>query len=148
MKKYHFSLQKVLEYDTHVQNKETDKLSAMKNEFRELEIKKLAMENRYDLLKKNYQKNCETGIPVKKAAVMRLLIDEQKEQLVGLEAELADVRLQIDRQFERLLEVTKDKMTIEKLKEGSVAEYNEIVRKDEETQIDEFIANTAARANI
>ncbi|MEA4831995.1 hypothetical protein SDC9_101254 [bioreactor metagenome] len=147
MKKYNFPLEKVLEYDTHLQNKETDNLNYIKNEYRLLEIKRSYLQENYEFSKNKYQEYCADGITLQKAAVLRTFIGRQQQQLLSLEAEMIDKRKQIEQQIERLLEVTKDKMTIEKLKASSILEYDAMVRKKEEVMIEEFIANKAAIVN-
>lgn len=148
MKKYCFSLEKVLEYDTYMQNKETDILIYLKNEYSALEKKHKYLRNNYELSKARYQKCCEDGMPLRKAVTLRLFIEKQRNQLTGLESQMADKRREIDNQINKLLEVTKDKMTIEKLKEGSIAQYKAIASKNEEVQVEEFIANNIAKASV
>lgn len=147
MKKYSFSLEKVLEYDTFIQNKETDILCTLKNEYNALKAKHDALQKNYELSKARYQKCCEEGMPLRKAVTLRLFIEKQRNQLNRLEVQMAEKRRQIEAQINRLLEVTKDKRTIEKLKEGSIAQYKAMMGKHEEVQVEEFIANQIAQAN-
>jgi flagellar export protein FliJ len=145
MKKFKFPLQKVLDYDTHMQNREMDKLSSMRNKCAELEKEKLYLVRQYEQTKSKYLKSCEEGISIKKAAALRLYMEEQKEQIEVLNARIEEQKRLIEQQLEILLEVTKDKMTIEKLKEGSLLQYNAVRSKHEEVLIDEFIANKSIR---
>lgn len=146
MKKFNFPLQKVLDYDTHMQNKEMDKLSNMRERYYELEKLKMNLVRSYEQVKSKYLKLCKEGISIKKAATFRLYMDELKDQIEGLNHRIEEQKKIIEQQLEILLEVTKDKMTIEKLKEGSLLQYNEVIRKREEVLIDEFVANTSIKA--
>ena len=51
---------------------------------------------------------------------------------------------QIDTQAEKLIAISKDKATVEKLRENKCLKYRAEEQKSEERFIEEFIANTAS----
>ena len=81
MKKFQFPLQKVLEYDTHIQKNESDILAAFMAEYERLEKKRDEMQAVYNEAKQLYQRDCEKGQSVSRAAAAGMYIADQRQQL-------------------------------------------------------------------
>ncbi|HHX71896.1 MAG TPA: hypothetical protein GX701_03080 [Clostridiales bacterium] len=145
MKKFKFSLQSVLFYDTFLQNKETQRLNILKAEYQSLDNARQALQASYDREVSEFHVQCAKGLPARKVLAMRLMMEDMKSQIQSLEMRLLQMQEQIDRQREKLIAVTTDKMTVEKLRENKFEAYTEEVRKKEEIIIEEFVANTASR---
>ena len=146
MKKFQFPLQKVLEYDTHMQRNEADALGLLLAEYARLEKKRDAMRREYDEAKRRYQMDCESGQSASRTAAAGLYIADQRQQLKRIAEQMREQMRRIDRQRERLLEITQDKTMIEKLKEHAKADYQAAERKSDEMFIAEFVSNQIAKA--
>jgi len=144
MKKFKFSLESVLFYETHLQNRETEKLNVLKAEYQALDDARQALQESYEREVAEYQAQCAQGVPASKVRTMRIMLEEMKRKIESYDERLLRLQDQIDRQRERLLAVTTDKMTVEKLRENKFEAYTEEVRKKEEVIIEEFVANVAA----
>ncbi len=146
MKKFQFPLQKVLEYDTHMQKNEADALSLLLAEYARLEKKRDAMHKDYSVAKQQYQMDCEKGQSASRTAAAGMYIADQSQQLKRIGEQMREQMRRIDKQRERLLKVTKDKTMIEKLKERAKADYQADERKSDEMFIAEFVSNQVAKA--
>ena len=147
MKKFQFPLQKVLEYDTHMQKSEADTLALMVAEYVRLEKKRDAMLADYNEAKRQYQAECEKGQSASRAAIAGMYITDQRQQLLKIGEQMREQMRRIDKQRERLLAITQDKTMIEKLKEHAKQDYRAEELKSEELFITEFVSNQVARAD-
>lgn len=145
MKRFQFPLQKVLEYDTHLQKNESDALSLLQAEYNRLEKKRSDMLVEYDLAKKRYQAECEGGQSASRAVATGMYITDQRQQINKISEQMREQMRKIDKQRERLVAVTQDKTMIEKLKERSREAYRVTERKSEELYIEELVSNQAAK---
>ena len=145
MKKFQFPLQKVLEYDTHLQKSESDALSVLKAEYNRLEKKRSDMMEEYELAKKRYQVECENGQTASQCVAAGLYIKDQRQQISKINEQIREQMRKIEKQRERLVAVTQDKTMIEKLKERSQDSYRLSERKSEELYISELISNQSAK---
>jgi flagellar export protein FliJ len=146
VKKFLFPLQKVLEYDTHIQKNESDILAALMAEFERLEKKRDGMQEAYNDAKRLYQRDCENGQSASRAAAAGMYITDQRQQLKKIGEQMREQMRRIDKQRERLLAITQDKTMIEKLKEHAMENYLKQERKNDELFIAEFISNQVAKA--
>lgn len=147
MKKFKFSLQKVLEYNTHIQKKEKEILAAMRAEYSELERQLAKLLQEKELNKLNYLNKCAKGTSIISIATMLRYIEEIEKKIIAKKKTMVEKQLLIEKQVEKLVQVSKDKMTTEKLKESKLAVYKAAERKSEEISIEEFVSylNTAAK---
>ena len=144
MKKFQFPLQKILEYKIHVQKKEKDTLKAMQLEYNLLEEHMKELKKSYEQYKNEYLSKASKGMPVRELVMLCTYITEIQKKIKALQAEMEEAKEKIDRQIDVLLAVTREKTTIEKLKEQKLFEYSEEERKKEEKFIDELVANSAS----
>jgi len=146
MKKFSFPLQKVLEYDTHLQKNEADALGLLQAEYVRLEQMRDAMLVDYDGAKRQYQLNCENGQSASHTTVTGMYITDQRQQIRKIGEQMREQMYRIDKQRERLVAITQDKTMIEKLKEHAKENYLVAERKSDELFIEEFVSNQVAKA--
>ncbi len=145
MKKFHFPLQKVLEYDTHLQKNEADALSLLLAEYNRMEKKRDDMLLDYEQAKRKYQTECENGLSASQCVASGMYIKDQRQLITKMEEQLREQMKRVDKQRERLVAVTQDKTMIEKLKERSREAYLASERKSSELYIEELVSNQAAK---
>ncbi|HBR31045.1 MAG TPA: hypothetical protein DD733_03065 [Clostridiales bacterium] len=63
-----------------------------------------------------------------------------KKKMKNLKKTMEEKKLLIDKQIDKLVQVSKEKTTTEKLREGKYEQYRACERKSEEKFIEEFIA--------
>ncbi len=140
MKKFHFPLQKVLEYNTHIQKKEKDILARMHMEYKELEVQLYMLLQKYERNKINYLESCEMGTSIINATVLLRYLNELDEQIKLMRLKMQEAQELINIQTQKLVEVTKDKAKVEKLKENKFIKYQFLERKSDELFIEELVS--------
>lgn len=140
MKKFHFPLQKVLEYNTHIQKKEKDTLARMHMEYKALEAQLYSLMQKYERNKINYLESCEMGTSIINASVLLRYLGELDNQIKLMRQKMQEAQELINIQTEKLVEVTKDKTKVEKLKENKYNKYLFLERKSNELFIEEFVS--------
>lgn len=146
MKKFKFSLQKVLEFNTHIQKKEKDILAALRAEYDALTAEEKLLINEYENAKQEYAERAASGMKVIDTWTMLDYIKNIKDLIEAQRKKINDKKVQIDKQSAKLIAVTQDKMTVEKLRESKLNIYNFNVQKSEEKFIEEFISNRDSSA--
>lgn len=140
MKKFVFPLQKVLEYNEHIQKREQDILAAMRAEYYKLEKMYLQLVEKYEYHKIKYLEDCEAGINISNVSFLLQYINEVEKQIKQLYRKMAEKQAQIDKQTEKLVQVSKDKVTVEKLKDSKFEKHKAAEHKSSEKFIEEFIS--------
>lgn len=142
MKKFGFSMQKVLEYDGHVQNREKNLLREMFISYYKLcsEMDKLL--KRYEFSKSEYRMKCKTGVVIKEIINLKSYIIDIQSQMETLKNAIKAAEIEIDKQIQKVTNATKEKTSMEKLRDRYYEVYKSLERKEDEIFIDEFVANS------
>lgn len=141
MKKFKFSLEKVLEYRNHLQKKEMDALARLRAEYIRLLDEERKLVDKYENTKREYESLASVGLKIVDAAVILSHIEDLRKLIELQRAKISEKELQIEHQTKKLVAVTQEKMTVEKLREKKLEIYRGEEVKSEEKFIDDFIAN-------
>ncbi|HHW24112.1 MAG TPA: hypothetical protein GXX22_01505 [Clostridiales bacterium] len=141
MKKFKFSLDKVLEYRNHLQRREKDILARLRTEYSLLLEEERQLLDLYEKAKRDYEMRSAAGLLVADAAIMLNHIDDIKKQIELQRAKIIEKEHEIEKQTKKVVAITQDKMTVEKLREKKFEIYTGEVVKSEEKFIEDFIAN-------
>lgn len=144
MKKFHFGLQKVLEYKDHMQDQEKNTLAVMQKEHQKLCQQKLQLDMEYLRCKDEYLSLCDAGtsaVDIRARGIYLKELSARIEQML-IAIESSERRLEAQRGV--LLTVTQEKTSLEKLREKHLKDYEAQQRKEDELFIGEFIANISA----
>lgn len=144
MKKFNFSLQKVLEYNGHIQNRETIVLKNMQLNYKELCSDMDALLQRYESYKDEYSCKCTNGIIVNKVINLKLFISELQTQIKILSKKIEFAKSEIEKQIQKVVSVTREKTSIEILKDKHYETFKSQERKEDEIFINEFIMNSTS----
>jgi len=144
MKKFSFSLDKVLDYkiqiEDNLRNEHAGAVRAVINKEEEIENMEAAhygyMQDMEDV-KLHGCRVQELLIYESYLQKSKMNIDEQKEVLEHL-------KHQEEKKRNQVIEAKRERTTIDKLKEKKQMEYDFLVQKDEEKFIEEFVANNRA----
>lgn len=145
MKKFNFTLQKVFEYNTHLQKKEKDTLSEMQNEYDKLCKKMKSLKEKFNDYKNQQLEACIEGTCIINLIIFNTYLSGLQTQMLILKNDMLTAEAKIEKQIQILLSVTKEKTSLEKLREKHLVEYNSVERKHNELFIDEFVANRASK---
>ncbi len=144
MKKFNFSLQKVLDFKEQVENNIKNEFAIINNHIRREEQKLENLEQHYAEYRGEMEQELRKGCYASKLILleqflhnMEQSIDRQKELLAKLEKQREHKRLE-------LVEATTEVATIEKLRERKRLIFDADMLKAEELYIEEFVSNQSA----
>lgn len=140
MKKYNFNLQKILEYNKHIQKKEQDVLAEMKYEYITMNDEYRKTEDGYKYTAVRLGEEVSAGMKLSDYITENIYIKQYSEQMIDIKNRMSDKEKEIDIQVNRLVAVSKEKTILEKLNEKQLREYMSVFRKYEENLIDEFVS--------
>lgn len=146
MKRYRFGLQKVLDYNAHIQRSEAEVMERLQAEHRAMQARNDALAQSFRSESLRFQRDCAAGQTAGQAAATGRYLRDLTQEIDRGRAELAQQAQRVEAQRQRLLAVTQDKEIIEKLRERSRAEYLVAERKADEQFIEEFLANRTAQS--
>jgi flagellar export protein FliJ len=146
MKRFAFSLQRLLDYRTQVLEAERATLAEMNAVMRRF-VQELAD------MKADWAKRTQELIELAARGTGAYELQRHSNYLRVLDEEIFNKQVQIemqqkviDRQEERVRETKMEIQTIEKLKENKLEEYNYLDRKEQEQFIEEFVSNAKVSA--
>lgn len=148
MKKFEFSLQKLLDFRQQELDRQKNALAMLQadlkriEEARELLIKKVAEQS--EQLERIFTLGASANdIAVRK----RYIVTLQQEIHVKEQLEIQK-KQEIEKQLGVVVEATKDVRTLEKLEEKQLDEYKAASQKENEQFIEEFVSGNAIRASM
>lgn len=146
MKKFSFSLDKVLDYkiqiEDNLRNEHAGAVKAVMNKEEEIHNMEVAHQGYINDMEAVKMHGCKIQeLLVYESYLGKSLerIEEQKEVLEGLKQQEEIKRNQV-------IEAKKERTSIDKLKEKKLREYDALVQKDEEKFIEEFVSNRRHRS--
>ena len=144
MKKFQFSLDTVLGYKQQVLENIQNEYSALLLQVRRQEERLRQAEQRHRDLNREFRRAEAEGITVAEALRFENGLRFEEKEIKREEELLAEYRRQAEKKREELVAARQDSLSLEKLKEKKLEEYQKGVQKDEERFIDELVS--AARA--
>lgn len=141
MKKFNFTLQKVLDYKQNLQTDEKNKLAVMRRKYNEMEEQLSLLKSKTEKIGREYLEQCNNGMKAGGIQPMLTYIDTLQEQIKAQMKKMQDYWVEIDKQVDVLKLINRDIKTLEKLKEKSFEAYRKDQSKAEELFIEEFVIN-------
>lgn len=145
MKKFSFQLEPVLKYKSDIlevrRNEHSRALKAVvdqENHIQELENEKKAFMLEFEEKKKGF-------ITVVEASVYQSYLQRQNAVIRTEYTKLKQLQQKEEEKRNIMIEAKKEKLSIEKLREIKVGQYNQAVQKENETFIEEFVSNSRIR---
>ena len=141
MKRFEFSLKKLLGFKEQILRKEKNDLANLRKQ------QHIIIEEKLAITEKKKQKNCELisqinkGINPQHMAFHKNYIESLNDQIWDCisQIELLDIRIQ--KQLNVIIEITKEIDSLEKLEGRQRVEYNKIEQKQNELFIEEFVSH-------
>jgi len=141
MKKFIFSLQKLLDYKIQVLDAERATLADMNAVLRGFEDELEAFQAERARRSREYQERIATGVTPVDMEMYRNYLRTLDDAIFQKEVQIDMQRKVIDKQMDKVRETNMDISIIEKLKENKLEEYNHLDRKEQELFIEEFVTN-------
>ena len=141
MKKFVFSLQKLLDYRIQVLDAERATLADMNAVLRGFESELEAFQNERARRSSEYQERIREGVTPLDMEMHRNYLRTLDDAIFQKEVQIDMQRKVIDKQMDKVRETNMDISILEKLKENKLEEYNHLDQKEQELFIEEFVSN-------
>ena len=145
MKKFKFSLDKLLNYKEQILDKEKNELSALRHKKQSAEEELSEVKNHLKVSNQNYIEKSQAGMSAQDMVVSKRYLNSLTDRIFQLEKIIEIYEEKIQKQLLVVIEATKEVNTIQKLEEKQLEEYNTAVRKADENFIQEFVINQQSR---
>jgi len=146
MKKFVFSMEKVLDYSTHLQKSEKEILAGMRHEHDHLCEKRDGLKAARCGLRDEYSEKSSKGMTVKEIEAILTYMEELQTRITAQEKVIDALNAQIERQIKKVLKANKEKRSMEILRDRQLVLYEAATRKENERVIDEFVISRGTPA--
>lgn len=145
MKKFSFSLEKVLSYKETVLEKEKGELAKLNGQRRELVQQQQYLEEALALESSAFQIKMAKGINVSELQRFQFIKSNAESQIKQLKEQIILKDRQIERQRNVVIEADRDVSKFSKLKEKQVEEYKYLDAKEQKDMVLETLSNKIGR---
>lgn len=145
MKRFKFSMQKILEYKEDIQNNEANILKEMKMSLQTLMDELQCLVSKYEHYKGIHVTKCKEGLSIKEIVVDKSYLSSLQNKIRIKGVEIRKVELNIETQIAKLTKIKTEKASIERLKEKELEAYKFMEQKENEVFISEFVSNAALK---
>lgn len=142
MKKFEFSLERVLDYKTHLEKNEKSTLREMRSNHSQLCTKLDDLIYRQNTYKKQYGDSCLKGTFIREVMMLRNYIEELQDQIERILSSIHKIETEIEIQINKVLGLSQENKSMGKLKDKHYLLYSKLQMKETEELIDEFVANS------
>lgn len=141
MKQFKFTMQKVLEYQTHLEDREKTVLWQMRTHYEKMHQEFAELQREYDFFLQKYNDLCRRGITAKEMVITKTYMADFSDRIYRMYLEIKDFEAEIDSQINKLISISQEKNTMGKLKLKHFIIYREKQRKELELLIEDFVVN-------
>lgn len=143
MKRFQFTLAKLLGYKQQVLDREKNSLAHLRRQQQQLADQKAELEQRLNISNSEFCIKSAKGMTVVQIAIFKDYLKSLCEQIKELEAAIEEFEQKIQKQLAVVIEATKEVSSLEKLEDKQLEEYNFKVQKADEKFIEEYVNNSA-----
>ncbi len=146
MKRFEFSLNKLMGYKQQVLDREKNDLAHLRKQQQQYMDEKIALEEKLRRSNKEFCAKSAQGMTVMQVSVFKGYHQSLSGQIKELEASIAAMEKKVQRQLSVVIEATKEVSSLEKLEDKQLEEYNFKAAKAEEQFIAEYVTNSTYRS--
>lgn len=146
MKKFAFSLQRLLDYTTQLLDIERATLADMNAVLRGFISELEAMREEYARRSREYAEKAAEGTTPLDMEMRKNYLTSLDEQMHNKEVQIEMQRRVVEKQTDKVRDTKMEISTMEKLRENKLDEYNKLDQKEQELFIEEFVSNAKAKA--
>lgn len=147
MKKFHFTLEKLMDFRQQELDRQKNALSALQAERKKIDDEIENLKVRIAQESEELKSVCLKGSQAYDVAMRKRYIVTLQQEVHMKERQAAEKQKEIEAQLDVVVEATKDVKTLEKLEEKQLEEYNLKAGKENEQFIEEFVSGQAVREN-
>ncbi|MGN0687615.1 MAG: flagellar export protein FliJ [Oscillospiraceae bacterium] len=145
MKKFQFTLQKLMDYREQELDRQKNTLNALRGELNKIEAAAAELHTKVIEESAELERVCAQGAQAYEISVRKRYIVTLQQEIHLREAQAVQKRQEIDAQLGIVVDATKDVKTLEKLEEKQLEEYKTLENKEHEQFIEEFVSNASLR---
>lgn len=146
MKKFQFTLQKLMDFREQELDRQKNTLNALRGELNKIEAAAADLRRKVYAESAELERICNEGAQIYEISVRKRYIVTLQQEIHMREAQAVQKRQEIDAQLGVVVEATKDVKTLEKLEEKQLEEYKALENKENEQFIEEFVSNASLRS--
>lgn len=146
MKRFRFTLEKLLNYKESMLQKEKITLAALRAQQNRILEKIMLYTKERESLRDRIRRETEKGITAGALLTINFQIENIDLQLKVLKAELDNISQMIERQLNTVIDLTKEKAELEKLREKQLEQHRIGEARENEQIISEFVSGEVIRA--
>lgn len=147
MKKFQFTLQKLMDFRQQELDRQKNTLSALQAELQRIYQEKEELIRRVEESSQDLEIICRQGAQAFEVSVRKRYIVSLQQEIHAHDASAAMKQQEINKQLGVVVEATKDVRTLEKLEEKQLEDYREAANKENEQFIEEFVSGQSIRAH-
>ncbi len=142
MKRFEFSLNKLMGYKKQVLDREKNDLAHLRRQQQQMLDEKSELEARLTSSNNEFCQKSGVGMTVLQITMFKSYHQSLSQQIKELEAYIEKMEEKVQKQLGVVIEATKEVSSLEKLEEKQLEEYNFTVAKQEEQFISEYVMNS------
>lgn len=146
MKRFEFSLNKLMGYKQQVLDREKNDLAHLRRQQQQYIDEKRALEEALRRSNREFLEKSAAGMTIMQVTTFKGYHKSLSSQIKDLEASIEKMEERVQRQLNVVIEATKEVSSLEKLEDKQLEEYNFKVAKAEEQFIEEYVTNASYRA--
>ena len=147
MKKFQFTLQKLMDFRQQELDRQKNTLSALQAELQRIYQEKEELIRRVEESSQDLEIICRQGAQAVEVSVRKRYIVSLQQEIHAHDASAAMKQQEINKQLGVVVEATKDVRTLEKLEEKQLEDYRAAANKENEQFIEEFVSGQSIRAH-
>lgn len=147
MKKFQFTLQKLMDFRQQELDRQKNTLSALQAELQRIYQEKEELIRRVEESSQDLEIICRQGAQAFEVSVRKRYIVSLQQEIHAHDASAAMKQQEINKQLGVVVEATKDVRTLEKLEEKQLEDYRVAANKENEQFIEEFVSGQSIRAH-
>lgn len=146
MKKFHFTLQKLKDYQEQELDREKNALSLLQADLRRIEEAREVLMGKVAEQSEQLDRVYKLGSTANEIAMRKRYIVTLQQEIHLKEQQAIQKQAEIEAQLSVVVEATKEVKKLEKLEEKQLEEYNLAAGKENERFIEEFVNTQSTRA--
>lgn len=146
MKKFQFSLQKLMDFREQELDRQKNSLAMLQADLKRIQEAREVLLDKVDEQSEQLERVCRLGSTASDIALRKRYIVTLQQEIHLKEQQALMKQKEIETQLGVVVEATKDVRTLEKLEEKQLEEYNHQAGKENEQFIEEFVSGQTVRA--
>lgn len=148
MKKFSFSLARMLNYQEQILEKEKGTMGRLIAERDEMEARQGVILEQMDQIHGEMDREIQKGTTIYQINVFTAVIKSGKTQMEELKKHILVRNSEIERQRQVVIEASREVKKLEKLKEKQLEEYRHSEQKEQEESISEHVSESFVRRGV